>query len=135
MFILSEQQAFELQRRCEALREESDPLIYAEIESIVQSAVSAKQLPDKDINRLYELLSGTIMRDDKKEDAESEGLNDWDDIPEQKAHNELSEKREKDKIHHLLLHHKASLRTVDAFRRCLWSLERQEKNRTLFLEH
>ena len=117
MFMVTEQHALELRKRCEAIKEISDPAIFAQIEALVQQAVTVGQLSDSNINKLYELLYFVVI-------ANYSDLNDESEI-QFKQESKTQEKqidyeqRIRDIRNHLLLCNRANIRTLDALRNCL----------------
>jgi len=134
MYKISEQQAAELWQRCEAIKNECDPLIYTEIGAIIHKAISLKQLQNSDINRLYELLNRVPVNDEQSTHGETQDA--WDDLPVVKPGNEeTTEKREIDKRNHILLSVKANTLSVMYLKHYIGLIGTHEKKKILYQDY
>lgn len=136
MFIVSEQQALELHRRCKEIEGDSAPLLYVEIESIVNIAATSNQLQEKDVKRLYELLNCVVISNYSAEDNKTSNGDEWDGRPYPKSIDEDSEVKGKiDKRNHILLSNKTVTRSIVSFRRCIGLIENQGRIKTRYQDH
>ena len=116
MFKVSERQAFELTKRCEAIKNISDPVIFTRIETLVQQSIIAQQLSDDEVNQLYKLLNSVVDFNNHKVKTKRELQNEWDSEIQQR-HLEENEHQVKDIRNHLFLCNRINQQTVETMRR------------------
>ena len=136
MIQLSEQQAFELQVRCEAIREQAKLQVFVRIEKIIIQAISAQQITNEDVVLLNNLLNSIAEKTDNSKHEEQDSTeSEWKDIPYKEKKEWQECKDEKDRHAHVLLSHRETIRNVESFRRCLSLIVLPAKNKLLEQDH
>ena len=137
VFPVSEQQAFELEKKCKDIKEDIDLDIYKRIKAIVNRAQVNHMISDDEVNQLYELLNRAV-RMKRDESCAEEKQNVWEgEIPKKNEVNEkdISDIQKKNVNYHMLLCNRANLRTIESLRRCIKHIETPKKRSFLSKEH
>lgn len=131
MFCVSDQQASELLRRCKAIRDAVDPIVFSQIEALVQQAAIFGKLTDTEVNQLYDLLNHAIAPDSSDQEPNRDAEREYK-KPATKVKDESGESDEqRDRCNHMLLCNSVNLRTVETMRRSIKSITSPDKrNRT-----
>ena len=120
MYHISEQQALELSRRCNAIKNVSDPVVFSQIEALVQQAVSTKQITNDEVNQLYELLNCAVVINYSEQEEDKDVVqNEWDKPFNSDMNQDNEEAKLRDRRNHLLLCSKANLRTIETIQDCI----------------
>lgn len=128
MYLVSEQQAVELVMKCNAIKKDTDPAVYARIEELVKQVVNKKMLSNDEINQLYKEINFASLEDfDKLYQNEEENVWAQETALVQNEDEDGTEKQKKGARNHLLLCSRANLRMIEDLRCCIKQIASAEK--------
>ena len=119
MFSLSEQQTYELWQKCIAIKDISDPVVFAQIEELVQQVITTKQLTDDEVNQLHELSNCAVIVNYSEQKNEDVAENEWGEQFKIDTSGDSEEIKLNNRRNHLLLCNKANLPVIEGMRRCV----------------
>ena len=98
----------------------SDPVVFSQIEALVQQAVSTKQITNDEVNQLYELLNCAVVINYSEQEEDKDVVqNEWDKPFNSDMNQDNEEAKLRDRRNHLFLCSKANLRTIETMQDCI----------------